>query len=132
MLWPAPLATRFLALRVLLLLRLLLTLLRVLRRLCRTLDVTLPSLDARVVFFRRGGRIGVFVFVVVASESENRLVVRTEPWSSVVLPSFCLLSLLLSESVFCFCFCFFIVSSRAWYKLAAMIMASSEVWHTNP
>ena len=79
MLWPAPLATRFFALRVLLLLRLLLTLLRVLRRLCSTLDVTLPSFEARVAFFRLGGRIGVFVLVVVASESEKRLVVRSDP-----------------------------------------------------
>ena len=113
MLWPAPFATLFLALLfVLRLLRLLLTLLLVLLRRCSTLEETLPSLEVRGPFFRRGGRIGVFV-LVVASESEKRLVVLIDPRSSLSC-SFSFISVLRSESVFCFCFCFFIVSRSAW------------------
>ena len=61
-----------LVLRLLLLLRMLL---RVLLRRCRTLDVTLLSADPRVAFLRLGGRSGV---LVVASESEKTLAVRSD------------------------------------------------------
>jgi hypothetical protein len=84
-------------------------------------DALLPSTEALAAFFRRGGRIGV---LAVASESDKALAVCSDasssPFSSLLFPGFA------------FCFCFFIVSSRAWYKLAATMMASSEEAHTKP